>query len=130
VAYSRLRTRPDGARLTVCCGGHPLPIVIRANGTLEDAGSPGTLLGLFPDPVLSDRALDLRPGDAIVTFTDGLTEITGSSLEGERRLREVVASCAGLSAEAIAERLERDVVRAGRRRTRDDMAVLVVRVAP
>jgi PAS domain S-box-containing protein len=129
VSYSRLRTRPEGARLTVSCGGHPLPLLLRADGSLETAGQPGTLLGLFPDPVLSDSAIDLHPGDAMITFTDGVTEIPGASLEGERRLADVLKSCAGHGADAIAERVERDVMRRGRRRIRDDMAVLVLRVA-
>ena len=130
VCYSRLRTRPDSVRLTVSCGGHPLPFVLRADGSVEVAGQPGTLLGLFPDPALLDRTVDLGPGDALIAFTDGVTEIPGASLQGERRLKQVLATSAGLDAEGIAERVERDVMRRGRRRTRDDMAVLVARMTP
>ncbi|WP_157592713.1 SpoIIE family protein phosphatase [Solirubrobacter soli] len=62
------------ARLTVSCGGHPLPALRRADGTVEPVGAPGTLLGLLPDPELQDRSTDLRPGDTLVLYTDGLTE--------------------------------------------------------
>jgi serine phosphatase RsbU (regulator of sigma subunit) len=117
-------------RLTVSCGGHPLPVVLRADGTVETAGRPGTLLGVFPDPVLFDRTVDIGPGDAMITFTDGVTEVSGSGLDGERRLTRVLSSCAGTNAEAIAERVERDVMHRGRRKTRDDMAVLILRVSP
>jgi serine phosphatase RsbU (regulator of sigma subunit) len=130
VCYSRLRTGREGVRLTVSCGGHPLPVVLRADGTVETAGRPGTLLGVFPDPVLFDRTVDIGPGDAMIAFTDGVTEVSGSGIEGERRLNQVLSSCAGFSAEGIAERVEHDVLHRGRRRTRDDMAVLVLRVSP
>ena len=57
-----LTTRP--ARLTVACGGHPLPVVRRAGrDVLQPVGTYGTLLGLLADPELSDRSIDLCPGD-------------------------------------------------------------------
>jgi serine phosphatase RsbU (regulator of sigma subunit)/PAS domain-containing protein len=62
------------ARLTVCCGGHPLPALRRADGTVEPVGVPGTLLGLIADPELQDRSTELRAGDTLVLYTDGLTE--------------------------------------------------------
>ena len=130
VCYARVRPGEGNARLTVCCGGHPLPAVIRADGTVDLTGEPGTLLGVFPDPALSDQVVDLGPGDAMVLYTDGVVEIPGNPFLGERRLRQVLGSCAGLDAKAIAERVEKEVLRRGRRTTRDDMAVLILRVAP
>ena len=44
-----------GARLTVACGGHPLPVLRRASGEVELFGAPGTLLGLLPDLELQER---------------------------------------------------------------------------
>jgi serine phosphatase RsbU (regulator of sigma subunit)/PAS domain-containing protein len=61
-------------RLTVSCGGHPLPVLRRVDGGVEAVGSHGTLLGLVPDPELQDRSTDLHPGDTLVLYTDGLTE--------------------------------------------------------
>ena len=46
----------------------------RADGSVEALGTPGTLLGLLPDPALQDRSTELRPGDTIVLYTDGVTE--------------------------------------------------------
>ena len=62
IAYALLEPVRDGARLDVCCGGHPLPLVLRADGSVETAGKPGLLLGVFPEPQLSDQRVDLRPG--------------------------------------------------------------------
>ena len=54
VAVGRLETTAAGARLTVCCGGHPPPLLIRRDGTVEEAGTPGTLLGIYEHVQLSD----------------------------------------------------------------------------
>ncbi len=49
VAMGRLESHDDGATLTVSSGGHPLPIVLRRDGSVETVGSPGTLVGVFED---------------------------------------------------------------------------------
>ena len=131
VCYLRLRPDGDRTRITVCCGGHPVPLIVRADGTLEEAGVPGTLLGVFPDVDLRDRASDLGPGDAVVLFTDGVTEEhTGGRIFGEERLARLLTSMAGLSAHAMAEKLERAVEEFASEDPRDDVAIVVLRVLP
>jgi serine phosphatase RsbU (regulator of sigma subunit) len=129
VAYTRLRPSEEGARLTVCCGGHPMPMVLRRDGTIETIGQPGTLLGVFGDPDLTDRTADLQPGDAVLLYTDGVTEERSESeVFGEDGLRDVLASCRGQDAQAIVAAVG-DAVEAFRREApRDDMAILVLRV--
>jgi serine phosphatase RsbU (regulator of sigma subunit) len=128
VACLRVRPSAAGARATVACGGHPLPIVLRADGTLESAGRPGTLIGIFPDPELHDRVVDIAPGDAVVLFTDGITEEhAGGEIFGRHRLEAVIRASAGKSAEEIADRVEHAVVDFGPGPLRDDVAILVLR---
>jgi GAF domain-containing protein len=74
IACAQVELTAAGARVTVACGGHPLPLVIRADGTTEEVGAPGTLLGLVADPTLEDRTAELREGDTLLLYTDGLTE--------------------------------------------------------
>jgi serine phosphatase RsbU (regulator of sigma subunit) len=74
IACAHLDLARTPARLTVSCGGHPLPALRRADGSVEPLGVPGTLLGLLPEPELQDRGTDLRSGDTLVLYTDGLTE--------------------------------------------------------
>jgi PAS domain-containing protein len=74
IACAHLDLSRTPVRVTVSVGGHPLPLLRRADGRVEPLGAPGTLLGLIPDPALQDRSTDLRPGDTLVLYTDGLTE--------------------------------------------------------
>jgi serine phosphatase RsbU (regulator of sigma subunit) len=61
-------------RVTAACGGHPPPLLRRADGEVCELGVAGTLLGLFDDPQVEDRHRDLRPSDVLVLYTDGVTE--------------------------------------------------------
>jgi PAS domain S-box-containing protein len=129
VAYVRVRPNPGGARLTICCGGHPLPLVLRADGTVLAAGSPGTLLGIFPDPELVDRTVDLGPGDALVLFTDGVIEEHGDGeMFGRDGMTDLLRESVGRKAEEIAEAIEQAVVAFGPAAPRDDIAIVVLRV--
>jgi PAS domain S-box-containing protein len=129
VAYAYLEARDGGARVGVASGGHPLPMLLRADGTVEAVGEPGTLLGVLPDPNLEDRSLALSPGDALVFYTDGVIEGRGASAAlDEEGLRRLLADCAGASADAIAGRVEDAALAAQDGPPRDDIAVLVLRV--
>ncbi len=63
-----------GARVTLAVGGHPPPLVLRRDGRVEEVGAHGTLLGVLPDPFVADQRLLLGRGDALVLYTDGITE--------------------------------------------------------
>lgn len=128
--YARLRQRAGGARIAVSCGGHPLPLVLRHEGTVEEVGRPGTLLGVLDEVELHDDSTDLRAGDAVVFCTDGVLDARrsdGATL-GDTGLRRLLEGCAGTSAEEIAERIGRTVVGFQDGGLRDDTAVLVLRV--
>jgi serine phosphatase RsbU (regulator of sigma subunit) len=73
----------------------------------------------------------LAPGDAVVFYTDGVTE-AGSPRNplGEERLAEVVGGCAGMDADSIAGRVEAAALEVEDAAPRDDIAVVVVRVVP
>jgi serine phosphatase RsbU (regulator of sigma subunit) len=132
VAYCDFEVRPDGARMLLCCGGHPLPLVLRAGGTVEPVGKLGTLLGADVDPMLSDVVVDLAPGDLVVLYTDGVTEVRAGRRElfGHRDLADLLARCAGLPADSVAQRVQDAVLEAANGRPRDDIAILVVGASP
>jgi PAS domain S-box-containing protein len=131
VAYAYLEKLDHGARAGISAGGHPLPILLRADGSVETVGEPGTLLGVVPDPDLEDSAVTLEPGDALVFYTDGVIESRGTTggVLDERRLGELIGTCAGRSADAIAAKVEEAAVLSQDGRPKDDIAVLVLRIS-
>ena len=117
------------ARVTVACGGHPLPVAVRADGTTEEVGVPGTLLGLVSQPVLQDAAAELGSGDTLVLYTDGLTE--AGAPEQVWTAEEIAAAAgavAGAPPAATVEHLLATTVDSVAR-PRDDVAVLALRAA-
>jgi PAS domain S-box-containing protein len=128
VVKARLRVTPDAVDLVLACGGHPLPILIPADGELAEVGSWGSLVGFFEEPDFTDEMVSLSPGDVVFFYTDGLVEGRGDQMAGgEQRLREVLGKVAGASAEEIAERVERAVREEERAPVQDDTAFLVLR---
>jgi PAS domain S-box-containing protein len=129
VLYAALTPRSRTVTATVATGGHPLPLVLRAGGTVETAGTPGTLLGIVAEPDVSEETVELEPGDALVLFTDGAVEATPDHrASGPERLADLLATCAGAGAARIAEAVENDTLEAQGGLARDDVAVVVVRV--
>jgi PAS domain S-box-containing protein len=129
MAYGVLSAGPSRS-LTLALAGHPHPVVVRADGRVERAGAPGTLLGVFPDVSVENTSVMLGAGDAVVLFTDGVTEAHGSDgLFGDDRLESTLHSLAGASADEIAGGVA-DAVTAYRAgdASEDDMAVLVVQI--
>lgn len=115
--------------MVVSCGGHPSPLILRADGRVESVGHSGTLLGVFPDPQLIDEPARLGPGDAILLYTDGVTEARGAGgVFGEQALEALLRSCRGLSSSEIAEKVEAAVLGFGGGETHDDIALVVVKV--
>ena len=130
VAYARLRPVKDGVRLTTTSGGHPVPLVMRADGRIENACRVGTLIGVLSDPTMSDQSTELGPGDVLVFYTDGITEArSADAVFGEDGIRRLVSTCTGMDATTIAEQIERAVLEFQHGTPRDDIALLVVRVA-
>jgi len=129
--YAAVTPRPDGCEVVLATGGHPLPLLVRAGGTVEQAGEPGTLLGIVRDPEISEQRVVLRDGDALVLYTDGVTEASPADHAlGPDRLAELLLSCDGRDAGAIAEAVERTAIQVQNGHLRDDVAVVVLRSTP
>jgi sigma-B regulation protein RsbU (phosphoserine phosphatase) len=131
VAYASVRSGPDGVDLVLSLGGHPQPLLVSSDGSVEPVGRPGSLLGVLDGPSLYDQAVHLRPGDALVFYTDGVTEARGAGgMLGEDGLVEAlaVAAAAGLDAGGLADAVLTAVEAFEGRAAQDDLAVLVLRV--
>jgi PAS domain S-box-containing protein len=130
VAYASMHVNGGGsADLCLATGGHPLPLVLRADGSVEAVGQPGTLLGVLPEVNLSDTPVKLEKGDVFVLYTDGVTEARGpDGMFGTDELAAVLASCAGLDAISVAARIESAALEIQEGNPRDDIAILAVRI--
>jgi sigma-B regulation protein RsbU (phosphoserine phosphatase) len=97
---------PDGGgfRLRFANGGHPDPLLIRADGTVSyypPATPRGLLIGVLTDAVYNATTLHLRPGDTLLLYTDGLPEArTGppGHRYGDDALRAFASNLTGASA--------------------------------
>jgi len=64
-----------GGGLHLVRAGHPAPVLFRAGGNCEPIGCANPALGLFPDTVYQETSSRLAPGDALLFYTDGATEL-------------------------------------------------------
>jgi sigma-B regulation protein RsbU (phosphoserine phosphatase) len=106
--YAQVEDR--GRRLRYVNAGHNPPYLVRsqANGVeIIELSTGGTVIGLFPELDYTDAEIELHPGDLLVAFTDGVTEAHDPQDEefGEDRLKEILRSTAGMSAEAVSAAL-------------------------
>jgi PAS domain S-box-containing protein len=132
ITYVRLEPTDTGATLRVGCGGHPAPIILRANGDVEVVRATGTLVGLIADPEFTDASVDLGVGDYVVLYTDGVIEARDATglVFGDERLIELIGSCSGMYPDGLADVIQAAAVDFQQGRLRDDLAVLVLRVKP
>jgi serine phosphatase RsbU (regulator of sigma subunit) len=110
-------------------GGHPPPLLARADGTIEEIkNAHGPLLGAFSDAAFETATFTLEPGDLLLMYTDGVTETRRRDVEaGERDLRATLAACAGLSSDEVVGAVERRAVELLAGRSRDDVALLAIK---
>lgn len=127
VCLMTLQPARDALRGRLCLAGHPMPFLVRADGEITQLGRPGTLLGVVAEVDLAVVTFDIRAGDYIVLFTDGLLEARRDGDQfGNHGVREVLESCVGLPPTKVIAALEEAVTTFGRGEPRDDMALLVL----
>jgi len=91
--------------------GHEPALVARASGGIEPFEACGFILGLSGASEFLEQEAQLLPGDALVLYTDGITDARNRdrSFYGEQRLREIVLGACGQSAQAIVRTITDDV---------------------
>jgi sigma-B regulation protein RsbU (phosphoserine phosphatase) len=95
--FGTLEPGPGAGQITVrlAAGGHPPALVLRADGTADYLPTPGGfLVGALPDASFVTAATVLAPGDALLLYTDGLTEARTGEDRGSRYGDEALLSFA------------------------------------
>ncbi|QES45605.1 serine/threonine protein phosphatase [Streptomyces venezuelae] len=122
--------RDDEVHLRLTSAGHPPPLIVRADGTVEEADTRGTLVGAMPNVPARTTAVTLAPGETCLLYTDGITEAQGGPMGdaqfGEARLRRALAGCAGMPSEGIVEHVQMLASQWLGNRRHDDMAVVAI----
>lgn len=118
----------DELDVSLHLAGHDRPVLLHGGGGTGFVGTGGTALGLLDAIATPTAEIALKPGDALIFYTDGVTERRrGRELFGTDRLRESAAPLAGYSADVIAARLRATAIAFSVEPPRDDIAVLVLR---
>ena len=121
--------RGGGHALDYVLAGHPPPLIVRGDGRAEELVRSTTVVGMLPEIVVTPSRVRLAAGDALVMYTDGITEArTGGATFGADGLRVALNGVAGAGAEAIAESVEAAVAPFSPGAPRDDMALMVIAV--
>jgi sigma-B regulation protein RsbU (phosphoserine phosphatase) len=74
VVFGILTPGPAGFTAIIASGGHPSPLLLRADGTATHHPTRGRLVGVFPDSRYTNTSVTLGPGDTLLLYTDGITE--------------------------------------------------------
>ena len=92
---------PRDGGVVLALGGHPAPLLRHADGRIEPVDArPGLMIGNAPvEPVYTDKALTLAPGETLILYTDGYTE----AFTPDREMFGVEGLCHGAGRPADAD---------------------------
>lgn len=129
-AFAGILDLRDG-RVSYSDGGHEAPFIVRASGEVERLKKKqGMAMGIFDDVEYQSDMFALQPGDALILFTDGVSEATGPEDElytADRIRTALERTRENPSARFIAEGLAESVrTFVGEIPQSDDIAILVV----
>jgi PAS domain S-box-containing protein len=122
----------EGRSLTYAAGGHPPAFLISRTGELRQLDSRSTILGAMEDAVpehASDH-YDLNPGDRLMIYSDGLTEVWDAQEEmlGIEGLGEIARQSVGMPLATMRENIIKSVVSFSATPVHDDMSLVLMEV--
>ena len=120
-----------GRMLHYANAGHNAPILLHADGSHERLQTGGGVLGVFPQQKFSAGSARLVPGDRLVLYTDGVTEVCDAADEefGEVRLLRLVREYRMAAAGALQEKILSVAGAFSCGRWHDDATLLVLAVS-
>jgi sigma-B regulation protein RsbU (phosphoserine phosphatase) len=127
VIFGILTPTAAGCSITIAGGGHPAPMLLRADGTVEAQPAGGTLIGSLRTPTIATRTFSMTAGDTLILYSDGLLEARtgpGADRYGQDALQALLAQLAPTTAPAAIEALTR--VLGTLERLDDDVALMAL----
>lgn len=119
----------DSGHVSLVNAGHQPPLVV-SGPSFHELPRGGMALGMMPGSTYAEQDVDLRPGDVLLVYSDGVTEAMNTAGEffGDERLRALLPTISGLPAERIGRRLLEAVdTFVGEGRPYDDLSLVVLR---
>ncbi|WP_369217806.1 PP2C family protein-serine/threonine phosphatase, partial [Streptomyces flavofungini] len=130
LALASVALRGNRVDLRVTSAGHPPPLIARADGSVVEADTRGTLIGALPEVASTTARVRLKPGEVCLLYSDGIIEARGGPLGdemfGAERLSWALSECFGMIAEAVVERVQMLASQWVGRGPHDDMAVVAI----
>jgi serine phosphatase RsbU (regulator of sigma subunit) len=125
--YAELDVRTR--RLIYINAGHPFPLLVQKNGQAECLESTGLPLGLWETDGYCEKVAELKPGDVLALYTDGISEALDGNDQpyGRERLVASIARCWPESAAPIARAVVKDVDRFSGRNVSDDRTLVILK---
>jgi sigma-B regulation protein RsbU (phosphoserine phosphatase) len=128
----------EACTLTFARAGHTPLVLFQSGGSAESLVPNGLVVGLrIPGAqekfveLLEEQRIDLRQGDVIALYTDGITEAMNahSDLFGDARLNRIIAEHGHLDAADLRERILREIEAfVGQADQHDDMTMILIKV--
>ena len=101
------KANSDG-EIEICIAGHNPPLLI-SEGTVTSINATGVPVGLFCQSEYDIKKFNLKKGDSLLIYTDGLTEATANGEEyGEERLKVKLMKSENFSSKKLIEELIED----------------------
>lgn len=118
----------DGS-LGYACAGHPSPIIVRRDGSVETLTARDGLVGAFADSRYHDAQAQLGLGDSLLLYSDGITEAgpDAGPMYGMTRLQGSASRAANLPLDALSRAIVDDVLAHCGQSPGDDITLLVAR---
>lgn len=121
LVYARVRVGAAGATVSFASAGHPLPTLVGADGSVQEVGEPGTLLGVLSEVAVTTSTVELGPGESLLLITDGVLDSGSPERLGQHGLERLVRRHAP-AMDLVVDAVHEAVMLA----QRDDMAVLAL----
>ncbi|HET6374308.1 MAG TPA: PP2C family protein-serine/threonine phosphatase [Candidatus Polarisedimenticolia bacterium] len=123
-----LEIAPNSGRVRYVNAGHPPGLILRANVT-ESLASSSAPLGLIEGAVYAEGSVELKEGEILFVYSDGLSEARDAAETefGAERIQRLLPTLRGLTAQDAGERMLKEVERfLGEARPHDDLSVMVL----
>jgi len=125
----RFRRRPEEGTMvaTVAVAGHPPPLVLRSDGTVDEPTVTGTVAGVISGLSFTEAEVRLGTKDTLLLYTDGVDEARGrEGFFGQERLRALLPEYAGATPATLCEAVEQRVLDHLDGAAHDDIALIAV----